>query len=391
MFNGTRIRKSGGTVSDGRSGVGRERRTDVRCRLLYLVGQLRAGGSERQLVYLLGQLDRARYRPEVAVWNFDTRDAHVTSIQRLGVPLHAGPQGGSRLVKLMWFRRLVRELRPEVIHSYSFFTNFAAFFAASGTDAIVVGSRRSDFVLEVWTAGPLVGMLCAHLPRTHISNSSVAARSTHAWNRFFSTKRLLVVRNGIDLASFRPWPHPQSRPVEILAVGSLTRVKRWDRLLDCAYALKARGLDLRIRLVGEGPLRQELESRAFELGLGELIHFVGYTSDVQGLFASSAFLAHTSDAEGCPNVILEAMACSRAVVTTDVGETPQLVEDGKTGFVIPRANRALFTERLDLLIRDQKLCRRMGEAGRVKAEREFGLDRLVAETLEAYRAFGWQG
>lgn len=377
-------------MSDGRSGVGREGRTDVRCRLLYLVGQLRAGGSERQLVYLLGKLDRIRYRPEVAVWNFDPRDPHVRSIQRLGVPLHAGPHGGSRLVKLMWFRRLVRELRPEVIHSYSFFTNFAAFFGALGTSAVVVGSRRSSFLREVRDAGPLVGMLCAHLPRTHISNSSVAAGSAHARSGFFSTKRLLVVRNGIDLVRFRPWPYTDSRPVEILAVGSLTRVKRWDRLLDCAYALKSRGLDFRIRLVGEGPLRPELESRARELGLRELVHFVGYTSDVQGLLASSAFLAHTSDIEGCPNVIMEAMACGRAVVATDAGETPYLVDDGRTGYVVRRGDDAPLVERMLLLIQDTDLCRKMGMAGREKAEREFGLDRLAHETLAAYRATGWR-
>ncbi len=360
-------------------------------RLFYLVGQLGAGGLERQLVYLLGNLDRTRYRPEVAVWNFFEKEAHVASIRRLGVPLHAAPRGISGFAKLMWFRRLVQRLRPDVIHSYSFFTNFAAFFGAFGTGAAVVGSRRSDFLREVRDAGPLVGMLCAHLPRTQISNSSVAAGSARSRNGFFSAKRLLVVRNGIDLTLFRALPYFHANPAGILAVGSLVRVKRWDRLLDCAFILKTQGLDFRIRLAGDGSLRQELERQACQLGLQERVRFLGYTPDVQELFGESAFLVHTSDAEGCPNVILEAMACGRAVVATDAGETPQLVEDGKTGFVVPRTDRTLFAQRMDLLIRDRELCRRMGEAGRVKAEREFGLDRLVAETLEAYRAFGWQG
>jgi glycosyltransferase involved in cell wall biosynthesis len=98
---------------------------------------------------------------------------------------------------------------------------------------------------------------------------------------------------------------------------------------------------------------------------------------------------HTSDSEGCPNVVMEAMACGRAVVATDAGDVPTLVEDGKTGFVVPRGDEATLLARLVTLMTDHDLCRRMGEAGRAKAEQQFGLDRLVSETLAAYRAMGW--
>ena len=87
---------------------------------------------------------------------------------------------------------------------------------------------------------------------------------------------------------------------------------------------------------------------------------------------------------------MEAMACGRAVVATDVGDTPSIVDHQKTGFVVPRGDDAALVERMATLIADRELCRRMGEAGRLKAEREFGLDRLVSETLAAYRAAGWK-
>jgi glycosyltransferase involved in cell wall biosynthesis len=117
---------------------------------------------------------------------------------------------------------------------------------------------------------------------------------------------------------------------------------------------------------------------------------IGYTENISGLLANARFLVHTSDSEGCPNVVMEAMACGRAVVATDAGDVPCLIEDGKTGFVVPRGDEAALLARIITLMTDHDLCRRMGEAGRVKAERQFGLDRLVSETLAAYRAMGWK-
>jgi glycosyltransferase involved in cell wall biosynthesis len=86
---------------------------------------------------------------------------------------------------------------------------------------------------------------------------------------------------------------------------------------------------------------------------------------------------------------MEAMACGCAVVATDVGDVPTLIEEGKTGFVVPRADESTLLTRMMTLIIDHSLCRQMGEAARVKAAQQFGLDRLVAETLATYRAMGW--
>jgi len=94
--------------------------------------------------------------------------------------------------------------------------------------------------------------------------------------------------------------------------------------------------------------------------------------------------------EGCLDVVMEAMACGRAVVATDAGDVPYLVEDGKAGFVVRRGDDMTLAARMATLITNLDLCQQMGEAGRARAEREFGLDRLVAETLAAYRAAGWK-
>jgi glycosyltransferase involved in cell wall biosynthesis len=133
-----------------------------------------------------------------------------------------------------------------------------------------------------------------------------------------------------------------------------------------------------------------LQKQAQDIGISEYVEFVGATLDVPMLLEGSRFLVHTSDAEGSPNVVIEAMACGRAVVAMDVGDIPFLVEDGKTGFVVRRGDETAFAERVLRLLSDDDLCRRLGLAARAKAEREFGLDRLLLETLGAYKCAGWK-
>jgi glycosyltransferase involved in cell wall biosynthesis len=362
----------------------------VSCRLLYLVGQLSPGGLERQLCYLLQSMDRGRYQPAVAVWNFSETDVYVPRIRALNVPVYAFPCMSSAAAKLRAFGRLVRRLEPEVVHSYTFFTNFAAYWVIRDTRAIAVGSVRSDFTLAKKDSGPWLGRLNALWPRDQICNSFSAAETCRLSQSFFVPKQLSIVRNGLDLELFHSMPPAVGGKARIVGVGSLIPVKRWDRLLRAAVELKRSGVDCLIQIAGDGRLRGLLEQQARELGVTDYIEFMGYTENIPGLLANARFLVHTADSEGCPNVVMEAMACGRAVVATDAGVIPSLVEDGTTGFIVPRGDEATLLACMVTLITDHNLCQRMGEAGRAKAERQFGLDRLVLETLDAYRVMGWK-
>ena len=361
----------------------------MRSRILYLVGQLGTGGLERQLWYLLRAMDRERYQPAVAVWSFSEEDVYVKRIQALNVPVH-GFSNMPSVAKLGAFGRLVRQVRPEVIHSYSFHTNFAAYWAARGSRSLPIGSIRCDFAVEFSESGPCLGRLSARWPRDQICNSFLAADTVHRSKGPFVPRRLFVVRNGLDLEQFYSAPPATNGKISIVGVGSLEPRKRWDRLLRAAQELKRRGYDFSLQIVGDGPLRGRLKDDAEALGVTDRVEFIRYSDNVPALLNNSTFLVHTSDNEGYPNVVMEAMACGRAVVATDAGDVPSIIEHGKTGFVVPRGADATLCSRMETLMTDHDLCRQMGQAGRAQAERLFGLNRLVSETLAAYRAMGWQ-
>jgi len=363
---------------------------NVTCRLLYVVGRLHTGGLERQLYYLLRSMDRERYKPAVAAWNFSEQDLYVGRIRELGVPVYSFPNEASGFEKLGAFRDLVGQLEPEVVHSYSFYTNFSAHWAARGRRIVAVGSVRSDFLWAKTETGPCLGRLSAYYPRHQIFNSYSAAQTVSAMRSPFVPRHFFVVRNSIDFEHFHDLPLQTNGPACILGVGYLLPIKRWERLLLAAQALKLQGLNCLIRIAGDGPLRNDLEDKSRALGLAPSVTFLGHIDKIHDLLAEATFLVHTADSEGCPNAVMEAMACGRAVVATDAGDIPMLVENGKSGFVVGHHDKAALVERMATLISDRELCRSMGQLARAKAEREFGLGRLVEETLAVYRSAGWR-
>lgn len=363
----------------------------VRCRLLYVVGQLRLGGLERQLYYLLTNLNQARYCPGVVVWNLNHNDKYYKDIEALTIPLYGFPPEWSFLAKLKALRALTRQLRPEVIHSYGFYTNFAVAYAAWATKTLAIGSRRSEYNPRKRRRGGVKRLLNAKWPAFHIVNSTPSADAANCALSLFTSRHVVTVRNALDLNQFTCVSEASEKRGYVAAIGSLMPVKRWDRLLRVARNLKnVLGEDIRFQLAGDGPLRPALDKLADDLGVSKIVEFRGAIHDIPAFLSGAKFLVHTSQSEGCPNVVMEAMACGLPVVAMETGEIPYLVEDGKTGFVVRQEDEATFAKHVSLLLSNDGLCLKMGEAAREKAKREFTLERLVSETLAAYRVAGWR-
>jgi len=362
-----------------------------RSRLLYVVGQLRLGGLERQLYYLLANLDHVRHRPAVVVWNLNPNDKYYREIGELKIPICGFPAEWNPLSKLKALRAIVRQAAPEVIHSYGFHTNFAAYYATRGTRTLAIGSLRSAFARSKVEGGMIRGALNARWPFAHISNSVASAESARRHSGSLAPRCVFVVRNGLDLNDFRVPSDRPERNTYVASVGSLLPVKRWDRLLRAVQKLKSMKVgDVDFRIAGDGPLRSVLEKLAGDLEISRAVEFQGEVHDIPAFLRGAKFLVHTSESEGCPNAVMEAMASGLPVVAMGAGDIPYLVEDGQSGFVVRQDDEEGLVERISQLITDDSLCRDMGRIARAKAEREFGVERMVSGTLEAYRAAGWE-
>ena len=204
------------------------------------------------------------------------------------------------------------------------------------------------------------------------------------------------VYNGLDLANL-PAPLKGERPpgpTRILSVGRLVPFKGFEILLEACAELDMRNFDFRCQIVGDGPLREQLESMIGRLKLRNRVELCGSLSQADvfsklrgcDIFA----LASVVDSEGAsdvfPTVIMEAMACARPVVSTRLAGIPESVVEDVTGLLVPPGDWEELALALDKLVRDPALRERLGDAGRERMENEFDVTRTVEPLHELFSA-----
>jgi len=160
-----------------------------------------------------------------------------------------------------------------------------------------------------------------------------------------------------------------------------------EDFLEAASRTMRRDSRVHFALVGEGPYRERFAAMAAQMGLKDHLTWTGLADDpcAEGVHAAADVLSQLSRWEEVFGwVILEAMGAGKPVVATRVGGIPELIEDGVSGFLVPRCDPASAAERILQLLADHDLRRRMGHAGRIKAATTFDHRRLVADLLDLY-------
>jgi glycosyltransferase involved in cell wall biosynthesis len=198
-------------------------------------------------------------------------------------------------------------------------------------------------------------------------------------------RKVCVIHNGIDLTAFptpaAPRPAKGNRAIH---VARLNPVKDQPTLLHAARLAADAEPSFRLDLVGDGPARAELEALHRQLNLGGHVRFLGFRDDVRDLLTAADFFVLSSVSEGISLTLLEAMAMGLPVVATDVGGNREVVAEGTTGLLVPAQSPAALAEAMLGLVRDPERARRMGAAGRRRAEEKFDLRRVVREYEELY-------
>ena len=196
-------------------------------------------------------------------------------------------------------------------------------------------------------------------------------------------EKLATVWNGIPDVSVRNLPEQSSGTVKLMMVARLDAQKNHGELFRALAGLQQFAWTL--DLVGDGPLERDLRDLAASIGINKQVNFLGLQNNVPGLLRSAQIFVLTSNWEGLPLSILEAMQAALPVVATDVGGVREAVIDQETGFLVPRGEIPALRDRLAQLMESEEQRMRMGLAGRLRYEEHFTLDRMVAQTLAVYR------
>ncbi len=351
------------------------------------------GGTQTHLLHLLARLDRARFRPRLAA---------ITLHPDLGARLRALDvevedlrlRGALRPHTLRVAARLGAQARGgrALIQGYLYQGNLLAAAAAAVGGASLVTSVRN---MDLWKRRRhrAASALAHRLARRVVFNSRAVRDHTVPAERI-PPDRAIVIANGVpdpsQGAARRPamgeqaGPAPSSQDASqaacptALCVASLRSKKDHETLLEAFSRVRRVAPSARLVLAGEGPLRDTLEARAREAGLDGTIVFAGHQGDVSGLLAGADAFVLSSLEEGLPNALLEAMARGLPAVVTDVGGNAEAVEEGMTGFLVPPRRPDLLAERLERLLSDAALRRRLGEAARRRYESRFRVETMVA-------------
>jgi glycosyltransferase involved in cell wall biosynthesis len=196
---------------------------------------------------------------------------------------------------------------------------------------------------------------------------------------------------GLDLAGL-PFSEEGRSPARVVAVGSLEKAKGFDVLLEAAGLLRARGVEVEVELVGDGPQRAALKALAARLGIADRVEARGWLrfDEVQAAMARAAMLVHPSIGLGdaVPTVIKEALALGTPVVASDVAGIPELLEGGACGVLVPPRDPERLADAMAGLLRDEDRRRDLARRGRAFAEETFDMWRngsRLAGILQATR------
>ncbi|MDB6063914.1 MAG: glycosyl transferase group 1 [Pedosphaera sp.] len=362
-------------------------------RVAVVASSLRLAGAEKQTVYMARALHHAGI--EVRFFYLGSGGYYETVLRQTGVIVRQIYTPNRPWVMLT---RLIGSLclwRPQIVLAAQFSDLLYGAAAGRFCNALILGGVRSDGIYELNAHGRLSQWM-ARFAHGLIANSCCARQNL--MSRGIRPQKIEVLPNVIDLQDFdarSTLPAGVSLPlgrIIVAAVGSLHPCKRFDRFLEALAAARRTEPALAGVIAGaDCGAKAELQARANTLGLAPRdLAFLGEFERVPALLARAALLVLTSDYEGFPNVILEAMAARLPVISTPAGDARLIVQHGKTGYVVEAADTRSMAAFMVQLARSPSRRRSFGDAGRKRVEMEYNCESLADRLVTVFHGFASQ-
>jgi len=395
------------TRSPDQQFVGRGR---PRIKVTYIVGCLQDAGAERRTLELLKHLDRDRFAPSLVLMERNgveraqewTEESYV-----MGVPEGGNSRWLGRSLSLagaiLRTRRQLVKWQTQVVHAMLPASSIVGGAAARlARVPVFIGSRPC--LASLYRSGnravSLADSIAFRMAHVNLGNSHAVSREMIAVGGC-PPEKCHTIHNGVDTRRFHPnlsrnWRATMGWSDQNVVFGMVANFRGYKRhvdLVEAASMMAQRYPETRFVLVGaDFGSRNSVLERIRHLGLEDKIHVLDSDSSPEKIFAALDVYVCASESEGFSNVILEAMACGKPVIATNVGGNPEAVDEGVTGFLVPCWSPQAIAEAAAQL-QDPSRRHSMGAMGRRRVEQEFSLERMVRLHEELYlRLFSqWRG
>lgn len=369
-------------------------------KIVHIAKMTGVAGTENHLLALLPGLHERGLDVRLIILAEPERpmDAYVKQMNAAGVPAEGVPI--HRDVEYGLIERLAARLRaerPDAVHTHLIHADWHGVVAArrAGVRRIFWSGHNDD----PFRRRPAIRLIQIYLWRRITAGIAIseAVRQFMIRVEFAPPRKVVTVPYGLDPAQLPPaqanrisYRAALGIPENATVIGSVGRLIEQKGL---SYALAAFAQaheqfpDAHYVLIGDGPLREDLEARIEGLGLRGRAHLAGWRNNAAGLMPAFDIFLMPSVWEGFGLVVLEAMAARLPVIASNVSALPEIVVEGETGVLAPPGDVGELSAALCALLADETLRRTMGEAGRARLESDFSLSRMIDATLGVYRRF----
>jgi glycosyltransferase involved in cell wall biosynthesis len=359
-------------------------------RALHVVAGFGAGGAERVAASLLRTFDREQFDVgAISLRGPFGTDTEQTLAQD-GIPVwYMGKERGFDPLVLARVARTMEHFRPQVVHTHTYALLYASPYILSRRIPAMVHTvhNLAEREIDSW-AGHLVRRIAFW---RGVLPVAIAREVADSVRRVYGIDEFPLIPNGIPVDTYRGssidrerWRNKEGfAPTDVLfvCVAGLRSQKNPALLLEAFYRGPASDPRAHLLFVGRGALKSELERQIGASGLQERVHLLGLRADIPEILNGTDVFVLSSDYEGNPLSVMEAMAAGKPMICTAVGGVPELVEDGECGLLVPQRSEKALADAMRYMLESPEARESMGKASARRAVERFDL-RVMTEAYE---------